>query len=311
MKIEGNKVGLVSCQKYDREKIKICIEQICDSVNFKVPFGAKILLKPNLVLAREKNSLACTHPEFVAAAAEFFIDQGAKISIGDSPGFGQAETIMEKQGISQALSGLDIKLADFKNIVQTKLVGGYSTGLAAGAFDNDFIINLPKVKTHQQAYITLAVKNLFGLVVGIRKTFIHQKYGRTKKSFAKFIVDILEVAPGGISLIDGIKALHNGGPIDGDPYSMGIIGGSVNPVALDTSIISLLNLKPYESPIWEECFQRKFAGCDIKNITHPLPAPKINTENFIATTTLQPFAFNPFQVTRNALKRLFLWLTKN
>ena len=46
--------------------------------------GTQVLLKPNLLTANNAQ-LACTDARFLVAAARWFLDQGAKVQVGDSP----------------------------------------------------------------------------------------------------------------------------------------------------------------------------------------------------------------------------------
>ena len=50
------------------------VAQLCAALQFKVTTGTRVLLKPNLLSGRSAEHLACTHPLFVAAVAEWFVE---------------------------------------------------------------------------------------------------------------------------------------------------------------------------------------------------------------------------------------------
>ncbi|MFH1020188.1 MAG: DUF362 domain-containing protein, partial [Pseudomonadota bacterium] len=99
MELSACEVGLVACCRYDRRLLKGRVEALCDALDFKVSAGSRVLLKPNLVSAVRNTGLACTYPEVVAAVAEWFLDQGATVRVGDSPAFGTALAVMAACGI--------------------------------------------------------------------------------------------------------------------------------------------------------------------------------------------------------------------
>lgn len=56
--------------------------------------SAHVLVKPNLLTA---TPLACTSPVVVAAVCRWLLDQGARVRVGDSPGFGTATAVARRQ----------------------------------------------------------------------------------------------------------------------------------------------------------------------------------------------------------------------
>ncbi|MGW8161992.1 MAG: DUF362 domain-containing protein, partial [Desulfobulbales bacterium] len=168
----------------------------------------------------------------------------------------------------------------------------------------DGVFNLCKLKTHLFTRITGAVKNYFGTVTGLQKPMWHMRYGNQAGQFASHLVDLLQVLPGGITLLDGIIAMQGRGPISGQPYPLGLVGGSVNPVALDTALLQILGLNPVKSPVWQDCAARKFAGTDPDNLHYPLLTPaQFSCKNFTAPTLLKPISFNPFRMLLSACRR--------
>jgi len=301
---EATEVGLLHCPAYERQNLKKTIDQLCGSLSFSVKTGDTVLLKPNLIGALRPDGLACTHPEFIAAVAEWCLDQSAKVIIGDSPAFGSATGVIRAVDIREALSGLPVTIQNFNRGRRTVLAGGSVVRLADPVFDCDVLINLPKVKAHSQLLVTLAIKNFFGAVVGMHKAWYHVRYGDRVERFAGLLVDLLAEMPAGVSLTDGIVAMHGDGPVHGRPFQLGVVAGSLNPVALETALMDVLGLEHSESPLWQECARRKLPGADPSSLTYPLLASEaVRVEDFLVPAVLKPVSFNPLRMAISAVKR--------
>jgi uncharacterized protein (DUF362 family) len=299
-------VGILRQSEYDRPALKEIINTLAHSLEFEVSRGARVLLKPNLISVKRKDGLACTHGEFIAAVAEWFIDQGARVSVGDSPAFGKARGVMAAMGISQALDGLPVEKVDFLDSVEKRLAGGVKVRVARQAFDCDLLVNLPKCKAHCQLLVTLGVKNLFGTVLGWRKPWLHMRYGESPEDFCAIIVDLLSLFPRSVTFMDGIIALHRNGPINGEPYPLGLVAGCVYPAALDTAFLHILGVDPEQSPLWQECRRQGLQGTDLEALDFPLLAPdSIDASEFALPDLLQPISFRPRRVLSGALKRMY------
>ena len=305
MDLRSTDVGLLACPLYDRAMVKDRVESLCKTLDLQVSFGSRVLLKPNLVIGGRNNGLPCTHPEFVAAVAEWFVDQGARVKVGDSPAFGQAKGVMATCGITEALKGLPVEPVNFSSVRQVVLDCGVSVGIAQEALECDLLVNLPKVKAHSQLFITLAVKNYFGTVVGFQKPWLHARYGDVDNRFEALLVDLLAVLPGGISLVDGIVAMHEEGPTNGKALPLSVIGGSFNPVAMDTALLAILKLSPQDSPLWCECDHRKLVGTSSAGLVFSLCTPEqLAVDGFRAPARLKPVTFHPWRLFVGAIKRI-------
>ena len=304
MLINSSSVALLHCKQYLRQEIIEAVDRLCAVLQFKVTTGTRVLLKPNLLSGRSAEHLACTHPEFVAAVAQWFVDQGASVSIGDSPAFGSAQGVMRSTGIEEALGKLPVARINFDCSEPVRLAGGVKVNVARASLECDMLINLPRVKAHSQFYMTLAVKNYFGTVVGFQKPGWHLRYGNEVDKFASHLVDLLTVLPAGMTFMDGIVAMHCTGPLSGLPYSLGLVGGALNPVALDSALLQILRLDCEKSVLWQECAKRALAGSDPDMLDFPLLKPaEFTAKGFRVPATLKPVSFNPLRMVVSGCKR--------
>jgi uncharacterized protein (DUF362 family) len=300
------RVALRSCADYERGRLKEQIDLVCRAAGLRIRTGSTVLLKPNLVAAgRGCRHLACSSPEFVAAAAEWCLDYGAQVQVGDSPAFGRATTVMRACGMTAALQPLGVKLINFTRSRVLSLTRGIKVPIAAAALDCDLLLNLPRVKAHNQLYVSLAVKNYFGVVVGWRKALHHAINGDVENRFEELLADLPGLFPATFSLVDGIVAMHRTGPMQGEAFPLRLIGAAVNPVALDTALLSILAADFTKSRLWTECCRRAMFGTKPADLAFPLMSPAdFSAEGFILPDQLNPVTFHPGRMLTGACRRL-------
>ncbi|MBU0481902.1 MAG: DUF362 domain-containing protein [Proteobacteria bacterium] len=298
-------VALASCLDYQAVHLADAVDRVVSSAGFRLSRGSVVLLKPNLVAAGSTNHLACTSAHFVAAVAQWFLDHGAKVRVGDSPAFGSARMVMKATGMTEALSHLDVKVVNFSRGIKTALPCGFSVPIAAEALDCDLLINLPKVKAHSQLYVSLAVKNYFGVVCGWRKALHHAVHGDIGNRFESLLADLPELFPGSFTIVDGITAMHKAGPMRGEPYPLGIVGATFDPVALDTALLEIIGADPERSILMQEHIRRGLPGTDLENITYPLRRPpELTVDDFQLPDTLKPVTFHPLRMAVSGCRRI-------
>ena len=81
---------------------------------------------------------------------------------------------------------------------------------------SDFIVSMPKVKTHHWTGVTLSMKNMFGIVPGSR-------YGWPKNvlhwaGIHESILDICATVRPHFVIADGIVAMEGDGPLNGTEH---------------------------------------------------------------------------------------------
>ncbi|MFZ5776196.1 MAG: DUF362 domain-containing protein [Thermodesulfobacteriota bacterium] len=305
MEIASRQVGLLACPSYGDAELAERLDRLCDGLGLVVSRGSRVLLKPNLVSSRGNRQLACSQPEFVAAVARWFVARGARVAVGDSPAFGSAKGVMAACGIADALRGLPVELVNFDDPQPVRLASGLSVGVARQALECDLLVNLPRVKAHDQLYLTMAVKNYFGAVVGFRKAWLHARHGDIDNRFESLLVDLLAVLPTGISLVDGVVAMQRSGPMTGESFALGVLAAGANPVAVDTALMAVLGLPAVASPLWRECARRGLAGCRLDELAFPLARPEeVSKPGFAPPGRLAPVSFHPWRLFTGAMKRV-------
>lgn len=211
--------------------------------------GKTVLLKPNLVDHISGNHIN-THPVLVAAAVECFRCLGAKsVVVGEGPGHQRdTELVLAESGFAEELCQLRVPFVDLNRdeLVATPLLAIY-TGmnclwLPRTVMQADFVVSMPKVKTHHWSGVTLSMKNMFGVVPGA-------KYGWPKnllhwKGIQESILDVCATVPVRFVIADAIAAMEGNGPLNGHPRPLNRIVLADDPVAADATCARLMGLDP-------------------------------------------------------------------
>jgi uncharacterized protein (DUF362 family) len=299
-------VVLTQCRTYEAVELKEAVDRVFRAAAFTVRPGSVILLKPNLVSAGSGPlHLACTSPALVRAVAEWLLDHEARIRIGDSPAFGSARLVMRACGMLRALTGLPVEVINFDRAVLVALPCGLRAPVARAALECDVLLNLPKLKAHGQMYVSLGVKNYFGVVVGWRKALHHALNGDIGNRFEMLLADLPGLFPEAFSLADGIVAMQRTGPMKGDPYTLGVLAGAYDPVALDTALLEIIGAEAGRSPLWAECQRRGLPGTNRALLSYPLRNPEeLRVRDFQLPESLEPVTFHPGRMLVGGCRRL-------
>ena len=304
-------VALTACSGYDEPVLSQALEHLLKSIELPItPHGAEVLLKPNLISAKT-GPLACTEGALILAVARRFLDQGARVSIGDSPAFGTATAVLRNLNLLDELAHLGVRIRSFKQGVSVDLPDGGGAILARAALESDLLINLPRVKAHVQARLTLAVKNYFGCVVGLRKAWWHMEYGGEQShkpgGFFDRLIRIQAAFPASLNITDGIVAMHRTGPVHGVPYPLSVLAVSTDAVAVDRAVHAVLQVDPRTSPVMAACRRAGLQGASLSQLVFPSAAPEeLQVDDFQVPGELNPVRFNPFRFLLSSVRRFFM-----
>ncbi|MGM0508785.1 MAG: DUF362 domain-containing protein [Fusobacteriota bacterium] len=263
-----SKVALLKCDEYDFKTIYNKIKEGLDIIG-GIDFvqGKKVLLKPNLLAPSSPEKAVTTHPVLLKAVIRLIKEAGGTVLVGDSPGIGSQSNIYGVTGIEKVVQEEGAKLANFKDKIEVENPNGKimkKFTLAKVYEEVDYIISLPKLKTHGMTYYTGAIKNLFGMIPGLLKPKFHYKFPE-KNNFGDMLADLNLLLKPKMAIMDAIIAMEGNGPRNGDPKKVGAILISKDLVALDSVACNLIGLNPKDiSPI-QKSYERGLG--QIKDIT--------------------------------------------
>ena len=166
-------VVLQKCAEYSFDDVFACIRRMMDLLPPPDVKGKVVLLKPNILYPKKPELAVGTHPVVVGAAVKAFLERGAeKVLVGESPAIANSTTSAKLTGMYDQVIFNGGQWADFHEPVVVQCPDGVKVKqfeFAAQFEEADIVVSLCKLKTHQLMSYTGAMKNLFGLVIGLDK----------------------------------------------------------------------------------------------------------------------------------------------
>lgn len=252
----------VLIKKADRYDTRLLLPVIHNALSWggvaeKVGPDTKILLKPNMLTRAAPQKVVTTHPAVLDAVITALKELGAKaenITVADSSGGPENRIVL--RGNYKACGFTDITDKHGVNLyVKQEAVSVKTDGkivknfeLLKPATESDIIISLAKFKTHVMTGMSGAVKNLFGLVPGLKKAEFHMRFP-DKANFADMIVDLCETVKPDLTIVDGIIGMEGDGPAGGEPRHFDLIMAGTNPYSIDLAIAYMMGFEATRLPI--------------------------------------------------------------
>lgn len=172
----------------------------------------------------------------IGALVRILAENGLKnITIGEGPVNvlkSKGEAIFQALGYGklQERYGIQVVNLNVENYVEVDYGDGFKLYISKLVLEADKIINVPVLKTHNQAKVSLGFKNFKGCVNRQSKQFCHG-LGNEELSFT--FPRIIEKLPVVLTIIDGIFTLEKGPGFTGKAYKKDLLISSTDPFACD------------------------------------------------------------------------------
>ncbi len=242
-----SRVAIRRVANYEADLAAVLFETLSE---FDLPVrGKTILLKPNLV-GLDPLGMMNTHPAVIAAARESFLRLGAaQVMVGDGPAMDRdTQAVLESIRLREFAGPLsrlfvDLNIDDLERVLlktqASRLRELYFPKTVRGV---DFLVSMPKLKTHHWAGVTLSLKNMFGVIPG-------SCYGWPKNilhwaGIDRAILDINAAVRPDFAIVDGIIGMEGNGPIQGVSKAAGVLIAGDDPVAVDSTSARIMGLAP-------------------------------------------------------------------
>jgi len=231
-----------------------------------VKAGDTVVVKPNMGWDRKPEFAATTHPLVMRAIAEECLKAGAKrVKVFDNP-CNDPRRSYENSGIPAALKGMDnveVKQMEEERYKKTTLNGVAlkEWELYAEALSANFFISVPIAKHHSLTGLTLACKNIMGIMGGNRG-YIH-------RDIEDALADVNSVVRSHLIIIDATRILTNHGPTGGSLRDVKVLNkliASTDMVAADAYATGLFGLKPTEISITATAYKRGLGEIDLSKV---------------------------------------------
>ena len=261
-------VSIVKCSDYDLEKVYHSIHKslsLLNGIDKMIRPGMKVLLKLNLLSSSQPPERAVnTHPIVIRALVRIFQkDFGCDVFIGDSSGSVKNASTFNAFRITRINEIAEDTGAKIVNFDKDEYIDVYNKDyevldkfrIARSLRTVDFVVSVPKLKTHGLTQYTGAIKNMLGSIPGNGKKNVHL-IAPKPTVFAKALVDIYHMVQPHLIVMDAIVGMEGNGPNAGQPKKVGLMLASQDSVALDAAASSIIGFEPMAIPTIRFAHQR-------------------------------------------------------
>ena len=202
--------------------------------------GDRVLVKPNF------NSPdpypGSTDLAFLRAVIECLLEEGAKVTIGESSGgiWRPTRNVFHKVGMFDLARHLNVDLIAFEDRtndwLRVRIDGDYLrlVTMPRSAYEADKIVYLPCMKTHNLARFSGALKLAVGFMHPGERRALHARHLEQK------IAEISLCWQPNLVITDGRKGFVSGGPDKGQLVEPGLFLASGDLVAIDIEAMRIL-----------------------------------------------------------------------
>ncbi len=240
----SHRVASIAQSNYEASSLAASIRRAVKLTDFDLAAvrNKRVLLKPNLLGAFPPALGVTTDPRFVAACVRLFQEAGAaEVALGDSPnGVHPLDLVWEVTEMDRVCRETGARAIRFESSGSTTR---NEIAIARAVVETDFVINLPKFKTHSLTVMTLAVKNCFGCINGMQKAGLHRQHPK-RDAFARMLVRVAEAVRPALTIVDGIIAMEGNGPSAGALVDLQRIVVGTNVHAVDAACCRLIGVDP-------------------------------------------------------------------
>ncbi|MEM3165661.1 MAG: DUF362 domain-containing protein [Candidatus Methanomethylicia archaeon] len=250
--------------------------------------NAKVVIKPNVCLWKNTDGMIITDPRILEAVLKIVRKYTDKIIVVESDNnSGSAEKRVKKSGIMEIIEKNN---AEFINLSRDESeeheVAGFKIHIPKTVLNADYFINIPKIKTCnvKNLVISIAMKNMFGILSDKKKMALHEK-------LMDIILYINKIVKQDLIIVDGIIGMEGLGPVLGKPVNLNLIVSGLNPVTVDAVCCKIMEINPYAVEILWKAYKMGMGEIDmekidvlgenIENVKRKFARPTIMMENVI------------------------------
>lgn len=230
-----------------------------------VKSGDVVVVKPNICVSYHSYEYAATtNPWVVGAVVKMALESGAKkVKVMDYPFGGTAEQAYRASGIQAEVEKAGGNMVVMSNIkfVETAIPNGKdlkSARIYDDVLRSDVLINVPIAKNHELALLTLAMKNLMGVIYN--RPSMHANLGQR-------LADLSTRVRSHLVIVDAVRMLMAHGPTGGnlaDVRKADTIIASPDIIAADSYAATMFGYQPEQLGYIKKGVQM---GLGIKNLS--------------------------------------------
>ncbi len=227
--------------------------------------GDVVMVKPNIGWNRTVEQAACTNPEVLRAIIELAFDAGAKKVVVMDNSCHKAEDCYQRSGIADMArkAGAEVRFSDESRLAvhdfKGEVLGKWP--IFRDHLEVDKFINVPILKHHGSSGLTIAMKNLYGILGGNR--------GKLHRDMGENIADLANGFRCHLVVVDAFRVLMRNGPVGGrlsDVELRQTVIASTHIMNADVAAASLFGRDAREVEFLQAAYARKMGEIDIAKV---------------------------------------------
>lgn len=238
-------------KEYDETKIYSAICKSMEALDIASDLrpDLKVVIKPNLIMAKGPEAPVTTHPLVIRAVARWLREHGiTKITLAESSGGPYNAEYMKRIykacKVNELQDVLDLNM-DFsaQTVHCPSDFANHSFHLIMPIVEADYIINICKMKTHAMTGYSGGIKNLFGTIPGLEKPQMHYRWPQIE-DFSRMLVELAQTVNPQLTIIDAIDAMEGNGPTGGTSHPLHMLLAAKDFYTQDYFATQLMGIEP-------------------------------------------------------------------
>ena len=213
----------------------------------------RVLIKPNLLAARKPDTAVTTHHCMAAAVIKYLRERHVRsIVVADSSSGPHLQASIK--AVYASAGYVRDEIAPYLNYDMAYRCVECRGSRPARAFniitpvmDADYIINLPKLKTHAMITMSAGVKNLFGVIPGLQKPDMHRRFPEPA-DFCAMLCQLAQTVKPELTILDAVDSMEGNGPGGGTVKHTGLTLASKDAFSLDAAAAAFMGLEAKAVP---------------------------------------------------------------
>lgn len=282
----------------------------------------KVVIKPNLVMAKSPQFPATTHPLVIKAVARWLKEHGVEdITLAESSGglytAEYMKNIYNVCGMKQLEPDLKLNMDFSAQTVNCREgFANHSFHIITPIVEADYIINICKLKTHAMTGYSGGIKNLFGTIPGLEKPQMHYRWPDIE-NFSRMLVELAQTVSPQLTIIDAIDAMEGNGPTGGTSHPLHMLLASKDMYTQDYFAAGLMGLDPMNIVMIRQAVENGLAtpdaielcGDSVPNNLTPFVEP--DTKRLDFANAMPPFLRKPFTFIAGKILKSYPQLDKS
>jgi len=236
-------VSIIPCNSYNIGEVDNAVRKAFELI--KIPKNKTVLLKPNLLGVYKSADIVTTNPVIIESICKILKKNKNRVLIGDSS-FKDTEKTIRKSGLLELAKKYNVEIVNFDKSKQVLVKNNKAEilkkfYLPEEILKADYIISIPKLKTHFKTKLTCAIKNSYGMIAGTKKQYYHE-VAKSEKDFCQLLLDIYQRIKADFVIVDAVVGMEGDGAVLGDAKKTNLILASTNQIAIDMVVCDIIGL---------------------------------------------------------------------